>query len=198
MNIADLLPELLKGILHFTWGNAVMIATARVWLPVGKYSTGRNDRCGRYDGGALQRGHRHGVVPFINLCRCWRNDRFQPSARTAKNGVVGRGGTVRDIRHLTFGDCPWVSTQPGRFDRRDRRDRWSHIHFCGDKTCARASRTNCSCGIFLYESDSDHPAAADETSDNQKRTPDPNGIYSQTDLAKDPYLLPHRFNSGGG
>lgn len=32
MNIAELLPELLKGILHFTWGNAVMIAAALVLI----------------------------------------------------------------------------------------------------------------------------------------------------------------------
>src|SRR5215216_536958 len=32
MNIAELLPELLKGILHFTWGNAVMIATALILI----------------------------------------------------------------------------------------------------------------------------------------------------------------------
>lgn len=30
MNIVELLPELLKGLLHFTWGNAVMIAAALV------------------------------------------------------------------------------------------------------------------------------------------------------------------------
>ena len=32
MNIAELLPELLKGILHFTWGNAVMITVAFILL----------------------------------------------------------------------------------------------------------------------------------------------------------------------
>ena len=32
MNIAELLPELLKGILHFTWGNAVMIAVALILI----------------------------------------------------------------------------------------------------------------------------------------------------------------------
>lgn len=32
MNIAELIPELLKGILHFTWGNAVMIAAALVLI----------------------------------------------------------------------------------------------------------------------------------------------------------------------
>jgi oxaloacetate decarboxylase beta subunit len=32
MNIAELLPELLKGFLHFTWGNAVMIAAALVLI----------------------------------------------------------------------------------------------------------------------------------------------------------------------
>jgi sodium ion-translocating decarboxylase beta subunit len=32
MNIAELLPELLKGILHFTWGNALMIAAALVLI----------------------------------------------------------------------------------------------------------------------------------------------------------------------
>jgi len=32
MNIAELLPELMKGILHFTWGNAVMIAAALVLI----------------------------------------------------------------------------------------------------------------------------------------------------------------------
>lgn len=32
MNIAELLPELLKGFLHFTWGNAVMITTALVLI----------------------------------------------------------------------------------------------------------------------------------------------------------------------
>src|SRR6187455_391617 len=32
MNIAELLPELLKGILHFTLGNAVMIAAALVLI----------------------------------------------------------------------------------------------------------------------------------------------------------------------
>ena len=32
MNIAELLPELLKGILHFTWGNAVMITAALVLI----------------------------------------------------------------------------------------------------------------------------------------------------------------------
>ena len=32
MNIAELLPELLKGILHFTWGNAVMITVALVLI----------------------------------------------------------------------------------------------------------------------------------------------------------------------
>jgi oxaloacetate decarboxylase beta subunit len=32
MNIAELLPELLKGLLHFTWGNAVMITAALVLI----------------------------------------------------------------------------------------------------------------------------------------------------------------------
>ena len=32
MNIAELLPELLKGILHFSWGNAVMITAALVLI----------------------------------------------------------------------------------------------------------------------------------------------------------------------
>lgn len=32
MNIAELLPELMKGILHFTWGNAVMITAALVLI----------------------------------------------------------------------------------------------------------------------------------------------------------------------
>ncbi len=32
MNISELLPELLKGILHFTWGNAVMITVALVLI----------------------------------------------------------------------------------------------------------------------------------------------------------------------
>jgi oxaloacetate decarboxylase beta subunit len=38
MNVADILPELLKGILHFTWGNAVMIfaALALIYLAVYK------------------------------------------------------------------------------------------------------------------------------------------------------------------
>src|SRR5215216_7550287 len=37
MNIAELLPELLKGILHFTWGNAVMIATALILIYLAVY-----------------------------------------------------------------------------------------------------------------------------------------------------------------
>jgi oxaloacetate decarboxylase beta subunit len=37
MNIAELLPELLKGILHFTWGNAVMIAAALVLIYLAIY-----------------------------------------------------------------------------------------------------------------------------------------------------------------
>lgn len=32
MNVAELLPELLKGILHFTWGNAVMVTVALVLM----------------------------------------------------------------------------------------------------------------------------------------------------------------------
>jgi oxaloacetate decarboxylase beta subunit len=32
MNVTELLPELLKGILHFTWGNAVMITAALVLI----------------------------------------------------------------------------------------------------------------------------------------------------------------------
>src|SRR4030095_14363376 len=32
MNIAELLPELLKGFLHFTWGNAVMITAALILI----------------------------------------------------------------------------------------------------------------------------------------------------------------------
>ena len=78
MNIAELLPELLKGILHFTWGNAVMITAAlvliylaiykeiepvlvtanRVWLPACQHSTGWYDRCRGHDGRALQRRYR--------------------------------------------------------------------------------------------------------------------------------------------
>jgi carboxybiotin decarboxylase len=37
MNIAELLPELLKGILHFTWGNAIMIITALVLIYLAVY-----------------------------------------------------------------------------------------------------------------------------------------------------------------
>lgn len=37
MNIADLLPELLKGFLHFTWGNAVMIAASLVLIYLAVY-----------------------------------------------------------------------------------------------------------------------------------------------------------------
>jgi oxaloacetate decarboxylase beta subunit len=37
MNFADLLPELLKGVLHFTWGNALMIAAALVLIYLAIY-----------------------------------------------------------------------------------------------------------------------------------------------------------------
>jgi oxaloacetate decarboxylase beta subunit len=37
MNVAELLPELLKGILHFTWGNAVMILAALVLIYLAIY-----------------------------------------------------------------------------------------------------------------------------------------------------------------
>jgi oxaloacetate decarboxylase beta subunit len=37
MNIAELLPELLKGILHFTWGNAIMITAALVLIYLAVY-----------------------------------------------------------------------------------------------------------------------------------------------------------------
>jgi carboxybiotin decarboxylase len=37
MNLAELLPELLKGILHFTWGNAVMITAALVLIYLAVY-----------------------------------------------------------------------------------------------------------------------------------------------------------------
>jgi len=37
MNIAELLPELLKGVLHFTWGNAVMITAALVLIYLAVY-----------------------------------------------------------------------------------------------------------------------------------------------------------------
>ncbi len=37
MNALDLLPELLKGILHFTWGNAVMIASALILIYLAVY-----------------------------------------------------------------------------------------------------------------------------------------------------------------
>jgi oxaloacetate decarboxylase beta subunit len=37
MNIAELLPELLKGILHFTWGNGVMITAALVLIYLAIY-----------------------------------------------------------------------------------------------------------------------------------------------------------------
>jgi len=37
MNIAELVPELLKGILHFTWGNAVMIAAALILIYLAVY-----------------------------------------------------------------------------------------------------------------------------------------------------------------
>ena len=37
MNLAELLPELLKGILHFTWGNAVMILAALILIYLAIY-----------------------------------------------------------------------------------------------------------------------------------------------------------------
>jgi carboxybiotin decarboxylase len=37
MNFAELLPELLKGILHFTWGNALMIAAALILIYLAVY-----------------------------------------------------------------------------------------------------------------------------------------------------------------
>jgi oxaloacetate decarboxylase beta subunit len=37
MNIAELIPELLKGILHFTWGNAIMITAALVLIYLAIY-----------------------------------------------------------------------------------------------------------------------------------------------------------------
>ena len=37
MNLAELLPELLKGILHFTWGNAVMITVALILIYLAIY-----------------------------------------------------------------------------------------------------------------------------------------------------------------
>jgi oxaloacetate decarboxylase beta subunit len=37
MNVAELLPELLKGVLNFTWGNAVMIAAALVLIYLAIY-----------------------------------------------------------------------------------------------------------------------------------------------------------------
>jgi carboxybiotin decarboxylase len=37
MNLAELLPELLKGILHFTWGNAVMLTAALILMYLAIY-----------------------------------------------------------------------------------------------------------------------------------------------------------------
>jgi oxaloacetate decarboxylase beta subunit len=37
MNVAELLPELLKGVLNFTWGNAIMIAAALVLIYLAIY-----------------------------------------------------------------------------------------------------------------------------------------------------------------
>jgi carboxybiotin decarboxylase len=37
MNLAELLPDLLKGLLHFTWGNAVMIAAALILIYLAVY-----------------------------------------------------------------------------------------------------------------------------------------------------------------
>jgi sodium ion-translocating decarboxylase beta subunit len=37
MNLAELLPELLKGILHFTWGNAIMITAALILMYLAIY-----------------------------------------------------------------------------------------------------------------------------------------------------------------
>ena len=37
MNIAELLPELLKGFIHFTWGNAVMITAALILIYLAVY-----------------------------------------------------------------------------------------------------------------------------------------------------------------
>lgn len=37
MNIAELLPDLLKGLLHFTWGNAVMIVAALILIYLAVY-----------------------------------------------------------------------------------------------------------------------------------------------------------------
>jgi oxaloacetate decarboxylase beta subunit len=37
MNLAELLPELLKGILHFTWGNALMITAALILIYLAIY-----------------------------------------------------------------------------------------------------------------------------------------------------------------
>jgi oxaloacetate decarboxylase beta subunit len=37
MNLAELLPELIKGILHFTWGNAIMITTALILIYLAVY-----------------------------------------------------------------------------------------------------------------------------------------------------------------
>jgi oxaloacetate decarboxylase beta subunit len=37
MNLSELLPELLKGILHFTWGNAVMITAALILIYLAVY-----------------------------------------------------------------------------------------------------------------------------------------------------------------
>jgi oxaloacetate decarboxylase beta subunit len=37
MDLASLVPELLKGILHFTWGNAVMITAALVLIYLAVY-----------------------------------------------------------------------------------------------------------------------------------------------------------------
>ena len=70
--------------------------------------------------------------------------------------------------------------------------------FCRNETCAGASCSHCGGGLLLHESDPHHPAAIDETVDNKKRTPDPDGVHTQTDLTKDTYVLSDSLNACGG
>ena len=113
MNLAELLPELLKGILHFTWGNAVMITAAliliylavyqgnracpvaadRVWLPAGEHPAGRHDCRRRHDGRCCTTpGLQPSLFPLLIFVGVGAMIDFSPLLAQPKMALLGAAG----------------------------------------------------------------------------------------------------------
>ena len=182
MNFAELINELLKGFLNFTWGNALMILVGGVLialavikeyepvllLPIGFGCILANiPLTGMSEGNGLfavlyKAGISTELFPLLIFIGVGAMIDFSPSAFPAEIGLAGCCRPVWDFRNAYPGYFVRLSNQRSGFNRCDWGYRWPNIHFRCYQAGAEPACSNCCGSLLIHEPGSNYSASFDE------------------------------------